>query len=274
MITFDRIGYYGRFGNQVFQFALTFSVSKKLGYDLILPINNLNNKREEHARDKKFDAYCNLLECFDIDTIYFGNYNQQIRSTFTEKQFHFDESVFNVPDNTNFSGYFQSEKYFLHCVDELMTQLTIKPEIIASAKKLLPITDKELVSIHVRRGDNAIPQIFHPCVGLEYINPAIDQYFNDDKYHFCVVSDDPNWCRDIWKDKNNFTIIEGENQHVDFAVLSLCDHHIISNSTFSWWSSYISKNKNKIIIAPKNWFGVGYNHYSLKDLYSEKMIIL
>jgi hypothetical protein len=273
MITFSNIGYYGRFGNQLFQFALAFSVAKKTGYDLILPYENLINRRIQNARDKSFDAYCNLLECFDINQNYFGNYKQPIKYIFNESQFHYDENVFNVHDNTSFHGYFQSEKYFIHCREELLNELTIKSDILNSAEKLLPKTDKQLVSIHVRRGDNAIPQIYHPCVGLEFINPVIEEFFNTDEYHFCIISDDPNWCREIWKDKENFSVLEGDNQHVDFAILSLCDHHIISNSSFSWWSSYISKNKDKKIIAPKNWFGIGYAHYNLDDLHNNKTII-
>jgi len=274
MVTFNTIGYHGRMGNQLFQFAVCFGVSKKLGYNLILPKQNVFNKITQQARDKNFDAYCQLLECFDINPDYFGDVNYN--NLYNEKHFHYDENIFQIRDNTNLHGYFQSEKYFHHCLPELLKELKIKEENIFEAKKLLPVTEKELVSIHVRRGDNVIPTVplYHPCVGLEFITPALETNFNDKKYHFCIVSDDPTWCREIWKDRDNFTIIQGANQYVDFAALSLCDHHIISNSTFSWWSSYLSKNENKKIIAPKNWFGDGYAHHSLKDLYTQNMIIL
>jgi hypothetical protein len=273
MLTFNRLGYHGRFGNQLFQFATAFSVSKKLNYDLVLPKQNLY-ETETHYADVPFNAYCNLLECFKINENYFKIIDKNAMNNYSERHFHFDPNVFNVPNNTSLNGYFQSEKYFLNCLDELLEELTFRTEIIEAAKDLLPKVDKELVSIHVRRGDSTLNLHYHSLIGLEFINPAIDTYFNTDKYHFCVFSDDIEWCRNVWGGKENFTLVKGNNQHEDFAAMSLCDHHIIGNSTFSWWSSYLSKNKNKMVIAPKNWFGPGYAHYSLEDLYPQNCIIL
>jgi hypothetical protein len=154
-----------------------------------------------------------------------------------------------------------------------MDILKFKDSIITSAKSYLPKTDKTLVSIHVRRTDAAVPNPYHPLTGLDFFNPAIE-HFNKDEYHFVVCSDDYEWCNNVWGNDENFTVVNSKSPYVDLCVMSLCDHHIISNSSFSWWSSYLSKNKNKKIIAPIKWLGTGYSTYITDDLYTENMIKL
>lgn len=269
MVTCSNIGYNGRLGNQIFQFALCFGVSKKLGYEMVLPEHNLNTKILHQNDTLNHMAYCNLLECFNINLKYFGKIKTNYR--FDEKQFHFDSTVFNVSDNIDFNGYFQSEKYFLHVKDDLLNELKIKPEILNIAQKILPSNDKELVSIHIRRGDYVLLPNHYPNITPEYVENVINTHFNNSKYHFCVFSDDINWCKNIWGNRENFTIFYGADQFVDFAGISLCQHHIISNSTFSWWASYISSHKNKIIIMPEKWFGHAIQH-NVHDIYPEGVI--
>jgi hypothetical protein len=74
------------------------------------------------------------------------------------------------------------------------------------------------------------------------------EHFNKDEHHFVVCSDDYEWCNNVWGNDENFTVVNSKSPYVDLCVMSLCDHHIISNSSFSWWSSYLSKNKDKKII--------------------------
>jgi hypothetical protein len=274
MITNLNIGYYGRFGNQLFQFASTIGIGKKLGYDVKFPIQNITNSLTHNTADgKPFMAKLNITECFNIDNSLFSD---NINPSFfkSERFFHFDDEMFKIEDNTSINGYFQSEKYFEHCKDEIIDTLEIKPEIIKIANQLIPKTDKELVSIHIRRTDYLVLGDYHSLNGVDYVNSAIELLGGENNYHFLICSDDTNWCQTIWGDNKNFTIINGESSYVDFTVMSLCHHHIISNSSFSWWSSYLSKNKNKKIIAPSNWFGPNMSSTILNDLYTKNMIII
>lgn len=271
MITNTKIGYNGRFGNQLFQFAALFGIGKKNGFDIYIPKENLTGKSQTLMDGTSFTSSFELHNCFELDESLFKE-NENIRHNVVESFFHFEDKFFQIPDFTDINGYFQSDKYFNHCEEDLINILSFKSEIYNKAKELLPKTNKELVSIHIRRGDYTHPNQYHPLLGEDYVNKCLN-YF-EGNYHFVIFSDDSEWCKSIWGKKENFTIFESNSHYVDFCSMSLCDHHIISNSSFSWWSSYLSKNKNKKVLAPKNWFGPGFSHYKLDDLYTKNMIII
>ena len=91
-----------------------------------------------------------------------------------------------------------------------------------------------------------------------------------------VVSDDIDWCKKNVSPINNNIIYFVENNLDDYELLylmSLCDNNIISNSSFSWWGSYLNSNERKIVIAPKNWFGKSFNN-DFNDVYTNNMIII
>jgi hypothetical protein len=270
MITNLNIGYNGRFGNQIFQFASLIGIANKLGYKPVIPIQNKNVQIQKTMDGKSFNAKFELLDCFEIDDKYFSN-DIIVNNIIKESQFNFDSKMFNISDFTAIDGYFQTDEYFKHCSDDIINILKFKESILKSAKDLLPNTNKELVSIHIRRGDYTTPNQYHPLIGKEYVDKAM-KYFNN--VHFIIFSDDKQWCETIWGGLENFTTFYSDSHFIDFCAMSLCDHNIISNSSFSWWASYLSKKENKKIIAPKSWFGPGFSDYILSDLYTEKMIII
>ena len=115
MITYSYLGNNGRLGNQMFQYALLLGVQAKLGHNIVLPetIGNIQ-----------------LFQCFDIKGCHFFN-ERDIFSPckFEERQFHFDKKVFRTEDHTDFKGYFQTEKYFEHCLDKVRETFIFKEEI-------------------------------------------------------------------------------------------------------------------------------------------------
>lgn len=273
MITNLKIGYNGRFGNQIFQFASLLGIADKIGTQPLIPESNKNGFLQKTMDGKHFQSRFELQDCFNISNDYFSS-DITVHKTKAESQFHFEDSFFNLTDFTNIDGYFQSDKYFKHIEQELREILTFKDEIIDRAKELLPkIDDKELVSVHVRRGDYTTPNPYHPVVSQKYLQKSIESFSNKD-YHFVVFSDDIDWCKNNWRDDNNFSYFSSDSHFVDFCAMSLCQHHITSNSSFSWWSSYLSKNQNKKVIAPKKWFGPGFSNYITSDLYRDEMIVI
>jgi hypothetical protein len=88
-----------------------------------------------------------------------------------------------------------------------------------------------------------------------------------------VFSDDIEWCKENLQLENS-TFVSTDSDYVDLCLMSMCNHHIIANSSFSWWGAWLNKNKDKKVVAPNQWFGSAYEHYKLNDLYCENWIII
>ena len=155
----------------------------------------------------------------------------------------------NWGDNILLQGFFQSEKFFENVKDRVKKtfELPHVPEV------------EDFVSIHVRRGDFVTHAKSFPPIGMEYINNALKK-FNGGKY--MVFSDDIEWCKqnikyDQWNSWNTFEFFDDPNERTSLAFMASCKHHIIANSTFSWWASYLGHNPDRITICPHHtqWYG-------------------
>lgn len=201
---------------------------------------------------------------------------------YNEPNFHYNEVVLDSTKNWNLKGYFQSECYWKHCENTIKEIFTFNDSITDYVKakyyKLLSNTNK-LVSLHVRRGDYLKLQDFHPVLPLEYyINASKKiQEIIKNPITFVIFSDDLNWCKENLTESvlgGQVFYAENNSPIQDMYLMSLCDHNVIANSSFSWWASYLNKNFNKIGIAPKNWFGKNYVMNDTKDLYLKSWILM
>ena len=121
--------------------------------------------------------------------------------------------------------------------------------------QLVP-NDKEIVSIHVRRGDYLLQHCQQTFCILDnsYYSEAVSLFVNElDKYHFLVFSNDIDYCKDNLIDGDMVTFVEQGIDYVDLIVMSMCHHNIIANSSYSWWAAFFNKNNNKKIICPSNY---------------------
>jgi hypothetical protein len=258
MITHKSIGYSGRLGNQMFQYAALKATALKNKYDYALP-NHLNIKPDGlfDLTNQKWIEY--KLDLFDGFELKCNIIDELPLNEYIEKSFTFDPNIFNINDNTSIDGYYQSYKYFEEYKDEIKKDFTFKFEIYSKCFNIISQYNNP-VSIHIRRGD----YVKHPgywVVTPEYIQKALN-YFSDQEYTFLVFSDDIEWCKQIFP--KEVTFIEGGNQFEDLCLMSLCKHNIIANSSFSWWGAYLNSNLEKKVIAPKEWFT---EPKSLNDLY-------
>lgn len=166
-------------------------------------------------------------------------------------------------------GYWQSEKYFAHCRGEVLKAFNYKWR---------PISE-EFCSIHVRRGDYLKYPDKHPVVTEDYLDQAIAyMVHNVGINRFMVFSDDIEYCQQLMPafSANGSTFIYAMNgaDTEDLVRMSECRHHIISNSTFSWWGAWLNQNQDKVVISPSkdNWFGPGNVHLDTSDLIPESWI--
>lgn len=199
-------------------------------------------------------------------------FNQFPKGKTTPDYFNYKEpehSYSEIPyhENIIIEGYFQSERYFSHCRQEIIDAFQIP------YKKL-----DGFVSIHVRRGDYLNYPDKHPVVTMKYITDAVMSFIDMGYKSFVVCSDDIKWCRENFKPLQAegaiFSFSAGHTPIEDLAMMSCCEHNIIANSSFSWWAAWLNQNHEKIVIAPKVWFGSGNSHLSIADLIPEGWIKL
>lgn len=274
MISYKKIGHFGRLGNQMFQFASTYGIAKKLEYDVAFPIENITNPNVEDFKDGVTrKVYFDIPKIFDLDqSILIPIDDIKTQYEVQEPYFHFSEDLFRIPDNCNLSGYYQSEKYFDHCKNDIRKLFTFKQDITESSKSKFLDFEYETVGIHLRVGDYIGLQDHHPVCEPEYYGNAI-KHFLDKNYYFLIFSDNIEYSKNIFGESENIVYIEGNTQEVDMCMLSMCNHNIIANSSFSWWAAWLNSNPNKKVVAPKKWFGPAYYFHNTKDLYPNNWII-
>lgn len=265
MITHKSIGYSGRLGNQMFQYAALKALSLEKGFECFLP-NNVAIKLDgayDFTNNKWIQYKLDLTDCFEITTPIFEN---NLTNIYHEKGFEFDPNIYFTNDNTAIEGYFQSYRYFDKYENQIRNEFTFKFSILEKCKNIISKYPNP-VAIHVRRGD----YVNHPgfwTVTPDYLIKALNS-LPSDEYTYLVFSDDIEWCKEVFNE--DFIFIEDNNQFEDMCLMSLCKHNIISNSSYSWWAAWLNSNYNKTVIAPSEWFT---DPKPLDDLYPNNWIII
>jgi hypothetical protein len=261
MITFSSIGYNGRLANQIFQFASTIGIARKLGYDPIFPIENFISGDPHDYNGGK------LRECFDIPGDYFlsrDEINRATSYTYNEGSFKYDEATKGIPDGVDLRGYFQSELYFKDYSDEIRKVLKFRGNVLSESDSFCKVSENS-TCIHVRRGDYVTSPNHHPVQTVEYYKKAID-LIGDSTFY--VFSDDLEWCREnLGPIKENMIFIDVRNPYVSLCLMTKCRNHIIANSSLSWWAAWLGKKEGQIVFSPLNWFGPALSNNDTSDLY-------
>lgn len=172
-------------------------------------------------------------------------------------------------------GYFQSEKYFADQRKDVLQALA--PSFTMTSTN--PNEGDDYVSVHVRRGDYLEKPDCHPVLSYGYYVPAIQSFINRGYKRFVVFSDDIKYCKNVFFNKNVFNHMDtsfmystNQSPREDLQSMSKCHHHIIANSSFSWWGAWLNERPDKIVVAPKTWYGPALAHVDTKDLIPENWI--
>lgn len=177
-----------------------------------------------------------------------------------EKHFHFDPEILKLPDGVYLDGYWQSEKYFADIAGIIRREFTLKIPQKGKDKELGELISAcGSTSLHIRRGSYLYASYSeHGTCELEYYYRCVKELGSLVRNpHFFVFSDDPEWARNNLKLPYKVTYVTHngpDKDYEDLRLMSQCKHHIIANSTFSWWGAWLSPNSEKIIFAPRQWF--------------------
>lgn len=240
MITID--GFTWRLGNQLFQIAAAINLAEENMDKVFFP-------DWEYAKYFKNEGYF-----FNKDIDFDGTPN----TIWRERQDQFQRIPYHR--NMAINGYFQSEKYFENSKRLIKKLFEIKDEY----NSVVPKSDKQTCSVHVRRTDYlSQPENFTILDMKNYYVAALNEINRKYGYvRYFVYSDDIEWCYDNIGCYLDMEIDCSSSEIQDFSRMKSCDHNIIANSSYSWWAAYLNDNPNKTVIAPKTWFGPNLNSFN------------
>lgn len=255
---------HGGIGNQLFQVSAGLSLAAKNNMNFII-INSSENKGDfTHTADNNY--YLNtVFQSFPKINISDLNFkNTQIFKEKPDQCFTYNDVV--LTNDTILTGYFQNEKYTL-CAPLLQyCNNYVYSNIVKQFEAIL----RNSYFIHVRRGDYLQP-LYTIDYDTYYTN-AIKYVLSKDKNaYFYIVSDDLPYCQ-------SYSVFKSINKSfVDLPALetlyfmSICGMGgICSNSTFSWWGSYLNRNPNKIVTFPSRWINNSWNN----DIYYKGSVVI
>jgi len=264
MLANDDLGNLGRLGNQMFQYTALRGLSQKHGYEYCLPPREVVATRDINV----VNSDTTLFETFKIPDAprCVSNFPKAMESTHG-----LDLNLWNnCPDNVSLYGYFQTEKYFKHIEDEIRESFIFVDEIAEPTEDKFKSSfgSEEVIAVHVRRGDYLLNDA-HIKQTPEYYERGLS--ILPENIPVLIFSDGIDWCKDqeVFTGER-FFFSEDNNTSVDLCLQSLCTYHIIGNSSFSWWGSWLAKSKKTI--APKEWFGGDYKDDY--DLYLDGWVVL
>lgn len=275
---------HGGIGNQLFQIASGYGIARKHKRILIL-VND--NKTETFNHNSYLNVYIDNIfrdnfliineEHLDKSIIHYSEINN-IVDCFTYNDKIIEKSKINdIEQDLYLQGYFQNEKYFKEYIHDILKFFKNETIINDLRKKYIHLNHSFF--IHVRRGDYVPHHLYKINYG-QYLWKSYQHILYNTKIldpHFYILSDDIEFCKqfDVF---NNYgmrrTFVENESALYSLYLMSLCNFGgICSNSSFSWWGSYMNENPNKIVIFPDKWIENG-RYGKENDIYYENSILI
>jgi hypothetical protein len=179
-----------------------------------------------------------------------------------DESYSFNPKILSMKAPAYLHGFWQSPKYFAEISDVIRKEFTpIRPPNEVNQQMLTRIQSGPAISLHVRRGDyvsNKKTNSFHGTMTLDYYRSAIAKLQSHEPgATIYVFSDDPDWVKQnltfdlptVFVDCNG-----AATAYEDLRLMSSCDHHVIANSTFSWWGAWLNQRPHKLVVAPARWF--------------------
>jgi hypothetical protein len=267
----------GGLGNQMFQYAIARALSTHYNTDFVLDSSWFNDL-EKGVTPRKLE-----LPLLNIDQTLFNNSGKLT----TKKKFRlalqhylpfgpiiqrqvnaydFDQAIFHLKNigrrDLYLFGYWQSFRYFSHIRALLQLEFTAREQLPQAYKKYeSEILTSESVMVHVRRGDyvhSPSASHFHGALDLNYYLNAFKQILSaHHNAHFFIFSDDLDWAKSALPQDLSMTFIENlslDNSTVhELELMTSCKHHIIANSSFSWWGAWLKKGSGGYVYSPNRW---------------------
>lgn len=267
----------GGLGNQMFQYALALKM-QSLGTQVKIDVTKY---KDHHAHqgfelERVFSMHCPLADKAEICKLGYVKANhltEWIKQTpfckktiYNNESYTYDKQVLKL-DGYYIEGYWQSEQYFWDIRDKIREVYQF-PDFLTTQQQAVADEIKGCcsVSVHVRRGDYLnYPYLQNICT-IKYYQRAMT-YFRE-KYagqvQFYLFSNDFPWVKEHLQGVDCHMVEgnTGEESFRDMQLMSLCKHHIVANSSFSWWGAWLNGDPEKEVVAPERWV----NHMAKEEV--------
>jgi hypothetical protein len=285
-----RVRIVGGLGNQMFGAAAGMALAKRLGANLEFELYQF---RASSARTLPYElAAFNLPAklCQSADwrlkpeaalyrwwkKLTSGGANVPV--VWRQPGHHFDPEFERLSGSVYLKGYFQSPRYFQSIAGEVRRAFDLQA-VISEAGRVQAAAAESAgergVAVHLRRGDYtqhtdrfALLQRDYYDRAIRLINRAVE------RPKFFVVSDDAAAAQAMFADQPDTVIAQGGSAFDDMHLIASCQHHIIANSSFSWWGAWLSPRQDGLTVAPRAWFSREVSlHTYVDDTYPEGWIL-
>lgn len=262
-----RIVLLGRTGNHMFQYALGRVLSEKHGVPLVLDgswFNRAGWAEVSHflrlPLQAKVVRRCPLgaRALRKITGKHYWEYRgvPVLREPQSDKCF--DSAFLDAPADCMLFGYFQSPLYFAEIASALREELnTLLAGVTQDAQMRAMLTDPRSCAVHVRRGDFLDNPVFQVCDLGYYLTSMAEMRSRVPGARFFIFSDDPGWCRSEFTGSDVHVVgteTVGKSPLHDLRLMSTASHHIIANSSYSWWAAWLGDKPGQEVIMPDRWF--------------------
>ena len=237
MISFSKLGNYGRLGNQLFQYAFLRVTARRIGTQFYCPEWDGDNIFVLNDDLERATTCSGITNYFDADP-----------------QAGYLPSAMGIIDNTEIRGFFQSERYY-NDKNLVRDWYTFKPEISIKVEKLYgEILENDCISISLRLdADYNNTREYFPLYPISYYEDAIE--IIQPKGNILVFADRPDLARKFLKGKvaHKMIFVDNLTAPEQLYLMTLCRANTITNSTFSWWGAWLNRRADKRVIAPATW---------------------
>mgnify|MGYP002633585642 CR=1 FL=1 len=248
-------------GSQMSQYAGLYSVSKNTKHNIVFFEECLSLHRGIKLFAPFKNLSCSIVKRASVDNSIINRYTLE-NSIKDVNAFSIDPTI-----NWDIMGLFHLYHYWNDYKEDIIKEFEFDSPILKTATDFISSIsepDTPIISMHFRRTDYL--EVSSLNLSLDYYWEAIQFLIGKLKYFkLLVFSDDIQWCKENVVGEN--IIYSEHNSLEDMCIMSLCDHNIIANSSFSWWGAYLNKNPSKIVICPDKYLlggdceFVNYNYY-------------
>lgn len=286
-----RVGLLGGLGNQLFQASTGLALARRLGARLEFDISRY---REGTARRYELGPFTHGATPIRANPSALGKLLSKAGkklmpgrfqrpagwrgAIFRERGFAYDSAIETIAGSCFLSGYFQSEKYFRPFAPDIRAAFDLEKAATPRALDFRRSMPAGSLAVHVRIGDYA-SQAFakvHAVLTPDYYRAAVEALCTREKIaRIYLFTDTPEIAPALVPPGSAFELVTGFGAHDDMYLMSRARHHVIANSTFSWWGAWLCPEAGGTTIAPAQWFTPEeMRRTDTRDLYPEGWVKL